>query len=376
VTASFGVGQEFANNFGPDALATLQYVLADLVRARRAAVGPAACVRRGLVADVLTCCPSSARPQTGLPTTSLVLSADSFYVDMPLLLEGPTLTALSPAQLDSVLAVVASLSSATVEQLSLLNVTAPVAAPPAPSIGFRRSSRKMLLLYGNNGIPVVQLMLRCMLGSAIAGDDFISTVGVGIASDASLQALAQAGVPVAFASVPNFLLLDPWVNVTVFATVGPDLTGGGAMAAAAAGVALVDELADAVASLELSRQLESRGYNPSASALLVAPVLELLEGFAPPPSPPRAVALRLPPAPPMPLMPVVWQAPPPAAPPPAPKAPRAEYKPMIAGQPAALVIGLAAGIGGGVAVCGAGCGFLLCAPAAALAALLCAAPPG
>jgi hypothetical protein len=263
------------------------------------------------------------------------------------------------------------MTSLQADAVSVLSIVVPAAPPPAPAVGFRRRARASRRLL-QQPAPVLSVLMRCMVPDLATGDDVISSIGVGIASDEAQQTLNGAGVPITDIYMPDFLTLDPWVNMTVVTIIGPDVTGGGAVGALAAGSAAVEELSTAVSSGALARELTKRAMSVGRTVLLAPPVLELLVGYAPPPAPPRA-ALPLPPAPPAPLMPSVLLNPPPSAPPPGPAAPYIAPVHLLLGQPYALALGaIAGGVAGGTA-CLAAMGFAWCVLAApALVVCVCA----
>jgi hypothetical protein len=98
VTTSFGLSQSFANNYGPDALASLLFALTELVRGRAARCAHAwlhVYAQRSLGSNTraphtLTLRPARTPTQTGLPSSAFMMSATAFYVDLTLRLEGVT----------------------------------------------------------------------------------------------------------------------------------------------------------------------------------------------------------------------------------------------------------------------------------------------
>jgi hypothetical protein len=252
------------------------------------------------------------------------------------------------------------------DQISVLSMVVPTAPPPAAPIDFRRrrsrGSRRLL-----QQAPTLTVALRCMVPDLTTGDDVISSVGIGIASEDAQQTLNSLGVPVTDIYMPDFLTQDPWVNMTVITIIGPDVTGGSAVGALSSGSAAVAELTAAVSSGALARELSKRAVlvAPLLTVLLAPPALELLVGYAPPPAPPR-VALPLPPAPPAPLMPTALLNPPPGAPPPLPAAPYVAPVHLLLGQPYALALGAIAGGVSGGAICIAAMGFAWCGVCAGL----------
>jgi hypothetical protein len=238
--------------------------------------------------------------------------------------------------------------------ISIISMVMPAPPPPFAPITFRRAllaapaSRRLL-----DGQPGLAVKLRCRVPDVATGDALIEAVPPGLMSDERKQEMVDQGIPVTDVGVPDYLGLDPWVNVTLTVTIPPETSGGGGMAASQMGAALMAELNEAIRGEMLERAMMRRGFSPCDSAMLVFPQLLLRVGRAPPPLPPLPAALA-PPTPPAPLSPTTLLTPPPRSPPPAAPPSPFHAPATLFGFPATTAYGIVAGAAAGGALCVAG----------------------
>lgn len=320
--------------------------------------------------------------QTGLTQQDVQVSTVAFFVDILVALEG--VFSLTTAQQSILIGVRHNNSPPCLSCLpdtpcraqmfaraggiedasaiSIISMVAPAPPPPYAPITYRRalldhsgSSRRLL-----NGQPGLAVKLRCRVPDVATGDALIEAVPLDFMSDERQQEMVDLGIPVTDVGVPDYLGLDPWVNVTLAVTIPPETSGGGGMVAAQMGAALIAELNEAVRGEMLERALMRRGYSPCDSAMLVPPQLLLRVGRAPPPMPPQPLALA-PPTPPAPLSPTALSTPPPRSPPPAAPPSPFHAPATLFGFPATTAYGIVAGAAAGGALCVAGVAALVVA---------------